>query len=90
MIALRAIAFHASALRLDGVRAGDRHDRIDLIGIQDRPLERLHAAERSAGHRGKPLDAELVEKCALRAHHVGDGDDRKIRPVWLAGRPIDR
>ena len=24
------------------------------------------------------------------AHHVGDGDDRKVRPVRLAGRRIDR
>ncbi len=25
-----------------------------------------------------------------RAHHIGDGDDRKIRPVRLAGRRIDQ
>ena len=77
------------ALRLDRVGAGDRDDRVDLVGVQDRPLERLHAAERSARNGREPLDAELVEERALRPHHVGDGDDGKIRPVGLAGRRID-
>ena len=33
------------ALRVQGVRASDRHDGIDVIGKQDRPLEGLHPAE---------------------------------------------
>ena len=78
------------SLRLDRVGARDRDDRVDLVGVEDRPLERLHAAERSARDGGEPLDPELVEKCALRPHHVGDRDDGEVRPVRLAARRIDR
>ena len=65
------------------MRAGDRDDRIDLIGIQNGPFERLHAAERSAGDRRKPFDAELVEKRPLGPHHVGDRDAAEHRDVAL-------
>ena len=65
MIASRAIAFHATPCGLERVGARDRHDRVDLVGIADRPLERLHPAERAAGDRREPLDAELVEERAL-------------------------
>ena len=34
------------------------------------------------------VDAELVEERALGAHHVGDGDDREVRPVGPAGRRV--
>ena len=78
------------ALRLQRVRAGDRDDRVDLIRIADGPLERLHAAERSAGDGGQPLDAEHVEERAFGAHHVGDGDDREIRSVRRAGGRVRR
>ena len=78
------------ALRVERVRAGDRDDRVDLIGVQDRPLERLHAAERAAGHRREPLDPELVEERALGPHHVGDGDHGEVRPVRPARRRVDR
>ena len=76
------------ALRLQRVRAGDRDDRVDLIRVEHRPLERLHAAERAAGHGGQPRDAELVEQRPLGAHHVGDGDHRKVR-TRTAGRSPD-
>ena len=41
------------ALRLERRGAGDDHDGVDVAGVAHRPLERLHAAERSAGHRGE-------------------------------------
>ena len=88
MIALRAIAFHATPCGCERVRAGDGDDRIDLVGIAHRPLERLHAAERSAGDGGEARDAELVEEGALGAHHVGDGDHGKVGAV-RAGRSPD-
>ena len=69
------------ALRVEGMRAGDGHNRIHLIGVQHGPLERLHAPERTAGHGGEPRNAKLVEQRALRADHVGDRDDRKIGSV---------
>ena len=76
------------ALRVEGMRAGDRHDGVDLVGVQDRPLERLHAPERAAGHRREPLDPELVQERALRSHHVGDGDHREVETVRLPGRRV--
>ena len=78
------------ALRVEGVRAGDRHDGIDLIRKQDRPLERLHPAERAAGYRRKPLDTECVQERALGPHHVRDSDHGEVRPVRLACRRVDR
>ena len=78
------------ALRVEGVRAGDGHDVVDLVREEHRPLERLHPAERAAGHRREPVDAELVEEGALGAHHVGDGDHREVRPVRRAGGRVGR
>ena len=36
------------------------------------------------------VDTEAVEQHGLRAHHVGNGDDREIQPPGLAGRGIGR
>jgi hypothetical protein len=77
-------------LRQQRVRAGDRDNGIHLIGIQNGPLERLHAAQRSARDRGKPRDTELVEKGPLGPHHVGHSNHRKLEPERLSGRRIRR
>ena len=60
------------------------------VGIADRPVERLHAAEASAHHGGPLRDAELVGESRLRVDPVLDGDQRKLRAPRLAGRRIDR
>ena len=78
------------ALRVQRVRAGDGHDRVDLVGVEHGPLEGLHPAERPAGHRGEPVDAEHVEERPLGAHHVGDGDHREVRAVRRPGRRVRR
>jgi hypothetical protein len=78
------------ALRVQGVGARDDDDAVDLIGVEDRPLQRLHPAQRAAGDGGEPVDAELGQEGALGADHVGDGDDGKIRSVMPAGRRVDR
>ena len=65
MIALRAIAFQATPCGCSACVLAIDHDRVDVVGIAHRPLERLHAAERSAGDRGEALDAEHVEERAL-------------------------
>ena len=70
--------------------AGDRHDGVDLIGVQDRPLERLHAPERASGHRREPLDSKLVQERTLGSHHVRDGDHREVRAVRLSRRRVER
>ena len=58
--------------------------------IARRPLQHLHAAHRAAGDREQRVDAEMVEQHRLRAHHVADGDDRKIEAPRLAGLRIGR
>ena len=78
------------ALRVKGVRAGDGHDGIDLVGKQDRPLERLHPAERASGHRRQPLDTERVQERAFGPDHVRDRDHREVRPVRPARRRVGR
>ena len=73
------------ALRVQGMRAGDRHDGVDLVGEHDRPLERLHPTERAARHRREPLDPERIQERALGPDHVRDGDHREVEPY---GRPV--
>ena len=75
-------------LRLQRVRAGDRNDGADVGAAQDGPLERLHAAERTARHCREARDAELVQERPLGADHVGHGDHREIRSVGPPGRGI--
>ena len=60
--------------------AGDRQRREHALGIGRGPLQRLHAAHRAADHAEQRLDAEAIDQHGLRAHHVGNGDDRKIQP----------
>src|SRR6516162_8560028 len=43
-------------------RGVDRHDRIDEIGVGDRPLKRLVAAIGGTGDRDQMADAEMVEQ----------------------------
>jgi len=75
---------------VQGVSAGDGHDGLDLIRKQDRPLERLHPAERATGHGRQTLDPEHVQERALGPHHVRDSDHREVRAVWLARQRIGR
>ena len=71
-------------------RAGNRQRREHALRIGRGPLQRLHAAHRTADHAEQRLDAETIEQHRLRPHHVGNGDDRKIQPPQFAGRRIDR
>ena len=70
-------------------RRRDRKSGEDAVGIGRRPLQHLHAAHRTAGHAKQRLDAEMIDQERLRAHHVGDGDDRKVEAVGLACFRID-
>ena len=77
-------------LRRMARRAGDRQRREHALRIGRGPLQRLHAAHRAADHAEQRLDAEPIDQHRLRAHHVGNGDDRKIQSPHLAGRGIGR
>ncbi len=54
------------------------------------PLQRLHATHRAADHGKQRVDAQPVQQHGLRAHHVGNGDDREIQPPQFAGGRIGR
>ena len=41
-----------------------------MIRVADRPLEYLHAAHRSAGHRIELRDAEMIDEQFLGIYHV--------------------
>ena len=70
------------ALRPERRGGSDADDTADGLRVGHRPLEALHPAQRAAGDREQSLDAErLAQEPALRAHHVGDGDDREVAAV---------
>ncbi len=66
-------------------RRGDDQGMADAIGIGQRPLQRLHAAQAAAHHRRPGVDAEVVGEPRLRVDPVFDGDHREIRAPGLAG-----
>ena len=70
--------------------ARHRQRREHPLRIGRGPLQRLHAAHRAADHAEQRVDAEPVDQHGLRAHHVGNGDDRKIQPPQFAGGGIGR
>ena len=86
---LAADLVEGDVLRRVPRRGGDRHRGEDALGIGRRPLQHLHAAHRAADDAEQLLDAEMVDQLLLRAHHVGDGDDRKVEAPGLAGRGVD-
>ena len=77
-------------LRRELRRRGD-HDRVaDALGVGERPLQRLHGAERAADHRREALDAEAVGEPRLRLDPVLHRHHREVRAPGLAGRRVDR
>ena len=81
MMALRAIAFHATPCGWSACVLAIGMIASTRSGYSTAHSSACMPAERSAGDGGEPLDAELVEKRTLGPHHVGDGDDGKVRPV---------
>ena len=75
----------------DRHRGGGRHadQRSDALGVERRPHQDLHAAERAADHRLPARDPEVIGDPALRLDHVLDGDPRVARAVRLAGLGVD-
>ena len=72
------------------VAAGDRQRGEHAVRIGGRPLQHLHAAHRAAGDAEQRLDAEPVDQHRLRAHHVGNGDERKVEAPDLSGLRVGR
>ena len=72
-----------------GVAGGHDDDAVGHAGIKLRESEREHAAHAGALDGMEFLDAEMAQERSLRADHVVDGDDRKVRGVRLARGGID-
>ena len=89
MIAWRPTSWKAMFCAECARGAGDRYGRDHAFGIARGPLQRLHAAHRSAGDAKQLLDAQRIEQHGLGAHHVADGDQRKGKAVRFARRGID-
>jgi len=87
---LAAELVEGDVLRRVPRRAGDRQSRKDALRIGRGPLQDLHAAHRTADHAEQRVDAEAIEQHRLCAHHVRNGDDRKIEAPQFSGRGIDR
>src|SRR5512146_457269 len=54
----------------------------------ERPLQRLHATERTADDGCHERDADCVERSALRAHDIGNRYFRKVRSCRWPGRTV--
>ena len=77
-------------LRRMARRRCDRQCREHPSRVARAPLQHLHAAHRAARHGEEGADAEMVEQHGLRAHHVANGDDRKIETPWHPSLRIGR
>jgi hypothetical protein len=64
-------------MRRGGRRGDDDHHVADLVGVLDRPLDRLLAAEAAADHRVQALDPEPGYQLLLGVHHVPHGHHRE-------------
>ena len=61
-------------------RDADDEGALHALGMEDGPLQGLHAADGAAHHQPQLADAERIEKLRLGAHVVADGDQGKIGP----------
>src|SRR5690348_16920753 len=61
----------------------------ELLGVADRPLERLHRAETPAHHRREALDTELLSEARLCGDPVLHGNDGEAAPPRPARFRID-
>ena len=68
----------------------DHEPRAQLIGVIERPLQHLHAADRPADRRERALDAEVTEQPPVHGHEIAHGAEREAQAVGLAGGRVDR
>src|SRR5665647_472109 len=61
-------------------RAGQHDAPADTFGVGDRPLQRAHAAHRSAKDRRPGRDLELVGESSLRGDLITNGDEGEPTP----------
>jgi hypothetical protein len=69
-------------------RRGNDQGMAYPLRIRQRPLQRLHAAQRTAHGRRPGVDAEMVGEACVGVHPVFDRDHGKVRAPRLAGGRI--
>ena len=69
-------------------RAQDHRDA-QLTRMRERPLERLHPAERAADRGQRAGDPQVGQQLALELDEVADGRQREAQPVRPPGGRID-
>ena len=70
-------------------RRGDGNTGAHAVGIINRPLQRLHAAQAAADHGGKNIDTQMVRKGGLGIHPVFYDNVGKVWPIGLARARVD-
>ena len=68
----------------------DRQAELHRQRVVDRPLQRLHAAERAAERGVELLDPKLRQEAPVNGVEVADAEHRELKAVALAGRRVDR
>ena len=58
-------------------RDADDEGALDAVGMEDGPIQRLHAADGAAEDQAQAADAERIEQSGLGADVVADGDERE-------------
>ena len=84
-MALLAIQFQPMPCADQAGGARDRDDGVHLVRVGRRPLESLHASERTARDSPEPPDSKFVQARAGSTDEVPHGDDRKVGSVGVAG-----
>ena len=91
MIAARATAEKAMFCAVSRALAQITRPAPQVVGVVERPLQHLHAAERAADRRERPLDAEVraaARRCTVtRSATV---HEREAQAVRLAGGRVGR
>ena len=80
----------ADVLRAEARAGADHRRALDLLRGVERPLQRLHPAQRAADRGVQALDAEVAQQRAVDRVEVADRDEGEVQPVRLARRGIGR
>jgi hypothetical protein len=70
-------------------RRCDAYAVIDAVGEIHRPLQGLHAANRTTDDELNAIDSEAIENLPLRSDNIADRDQREVRPIGPPGAGID-
>ena len=58
-----------------------RNNAADPVRVHQRPLERLHTAQRRTGHQFEFFDSKFVKQKPFKLDHVADRDAREVNAI---------